>query len=216
MEAIKEMRKPENKKEVRSFLGMIYYYGKFIPKLSEIVFPLNQLFRNEVDFSWSKEHDDAFKKAKNAFLSPRCLIHFNPKLPLVLTTDASPYGVGAILSHILPDGSEKVIRYVSQTLSENQRKYAQIDKEVYAIVYGIKKFHQFIYGNKFTLITDHRPLVQIFWPTKGLLVFSAMRMQHYALFLQGYNYTIKYRKSEEHSNAECLSRLPIRGYDVRT
>lgn len=111
MKAIKEMRKPENKTEVRSFLGMITYYGNFIPNLSEIVFPLNQLLRKEVDFSWTEDCERAFRKAKDAFQSPRCLTHFNSKLPLVLATDASSYGVGAVLSHIFPDGSEKVIKY---------------------------------------------------------------------------------------------------------
>lgn len=118
MKAIKKMRKPENKTEVPSFLGMITYYGNFIPNLSEIVFPLNQLLRKEVDFSWTEDCERAFRKAKDAFQSPRCLTHFNSKLPLVLATDASPYGVGAMFSHIFPDGSEKVIKYASQTLSE--------------------------------------------------------------------------------------------------
>lgn len=114
-----------------------------------------------------------------------------------------------MLSHIYPDGSERVIQYASQTLSKTQQSYSQIDKEAYAIIFGIKKFYQYLQGAKFTLITDHHPLTQIFSPTKSLPIFTASRMQHYALFLQGFNYDIKYRKSELHSNADCLSRLPI-------
>lgn len=90
-----------------------------------------------------------------------------------------------------------------------QKKYSQIDKEAYAIIYGIKKFYQYLYANKFTLITDHRPLVQIFDPTKKLPICSALRMQHYALFLRAFDYKIQYRKTKEHGNADCLSRLPI-------
>lgn len=127
------------------------------------------------------------------------MAHYNTKL--TLATDASPYGVGAILSHLYPDGTERVIQYASQTLSETQQTYSQIDKEAFSIIYGVKKFYQYLYGNKFTLITDHKPLIQIFAPNKSLPVYSAMRMQHYAIFLQGFNYTIKYRRTSEHSNA---------------
>jgi len=114
-------------------------------------------------------------------------------LPITLATDASPYGVGAVLSHIYPDGSERGIQYASKTLSKTQQAYSQIDKEAFAIIFGIKKFYQYLQGSKFTLITDHRLLTQIFSPTKNLPIFTVSRMQHYALFLQGFNYDIKYR-----------------------
>lgn len=157
----------------------------------------------------------AFNRAKEAFLSDQILAHYDTKLPLTLATDASSYGVGAILSHLYPDGTERVIQYASQTLSETQQKYSQIDKEAFSIIYGVKKFYQYLYGNKFTLITDHKPLIQIFAPNKSLPVYSEMRMQHYAIFLQGFNYTIKYRRTNEHSNADCLSRLPVPKFDTK-
>ncbi|XP_024885583.1 uncharacterized protein K02A2.6-like [Temnothorax curvispinosus] len=203
------MRQPSNVSELRSFLGMIHYYDRFIPNLSSILQPLNRLLQKNVKFYWSTECEKSFQAAKKAFASPKCLVHFDPRLPITLATDASAYGVGAVLSHIFPDGSEKAIQYASQTLSKTQQSYSQIDKEAYAIIYGVKKFHQYLQGAKFTLITDHKPLTQIFSPTKGLPFYTASRMQHYALFLQGFNYDIKYRRSEQHANADCLSRLPI-------
>lgn len=209
IEAIKQMPRPKNLSEIRAFTGMINYYGRFIPNLSTILRPLNALLRKDTPFIWSKEYEAAFCQAKEAFISNRVLVYFNPKLPLVLATDASSYGVGAVLYHRYPDGPEGVIQFASQTFSETQRKYSQIDKEAYAIIYGVKKFFQYLYGNKFTLITDHRPLIQIFSPTTSLPIYTAMRMQHYANFLQGFNYNIQYRKSENHANADCLSRLPI-------
>lgn len=84
-----------------------------------------------------------------------------------------------------------------------------MDKEAYAIIFGIKKFHQYLYGNAFTLYIDHRPLLNIFAPTKALPAYTALRMQHYAVFLQGYRFNIKYKNTKQHSNADCLSRLPI-------
>lgn len=114
-----------------------------------------------------------------------------------------------MLSHVYPDGTERPIQYASQSLTETQKGYSQIDKEAYGIIFGIKKFHQYLYGNRFTLVTDHRPLTQIFNPQKGLPAYSAIRMQHYAIFLRAFNFNIKYRKSSEHGNADCLSRLPV-------
>lgn len=209
VEAISKMRKPSSITELRSFLGMIYYYERFIPNLSTVLRALNKLLQKDTKFFWSTECEKSFQAAKNAFTSPKCLVHFDPRLPLTLATDASSYGVGAVLSHVYPDGSERAIQYASQTLTKTQQSYAQIDKEAYVIIYGIKKFQQYLQGAKFTLITDHRPLTQIFSPTKGFPFYTAARMQHYALCLQSFNYDIRYRKSELHANADCLSRLPI-------
>lgn len=210
MEAIKEMRRPTNITEVRAFTGMVNYYGRFIRNLSTILHPLNNLLRKNKNFHWSKDCEWAFQEAKKAFTSNEVLAYFDTKIPLVLATDASPTGVGAVLSHKYADGTERVLQYASQAFSTTQAKYSQIDKEAYAIIFGVKKFYQFLYGNRFTLITDHRPLVQIFSPVKRLPIYSAMRMQHYAIFLQGFNYQIKYRRSEDHANADCLSRLPAK------
>ncbi|KAF2881605.1 hypothetical protein ILUMI_24548 [Ignelater luminosus] len=188
---------------------MINYYGRLIKNLSSILYPLNRLLCKNTKFIWSKECQKSFELVKQKLQSEEFLANFDPKLPLVLATDASAYGVGAVLSHVYSNGEERVIQYAPQTLSETQRKYSQIDKEAYAIIFGIKKFHQYFYGNTFTLYVDHKPLVQILSPQKGLPVYSAMRMQHYALYLQGFNYQIKYRNTKDHGNSDCLSRLPI-------
>lgn len=207
------MPRPRNVQEIRSFMGMVNYYGRFIKNLSSILYPWNRLLHANVPFICTEAQERAFSRAKEAFLSDKILAHYESRLPLILATDASSYGVGAVLSQSYPDGTEKVLQYAaSQTLSETQQKYSQIDKEAFSIIYGIKKFlWQYLYGSKFTLITDYKPLIQIFAPNKGLPVYSVMRMQHYAIFLQNFNYTIKYRKSKDHSNTDCLSRLPVPG-----
>ncbi|XP_058827472.1 uncharacterized protein K02A2.6-like [Topomyia yanbarensis] len=141
--------------------------------------------------------------------SDRFLVHYDPTLPLILATDASPYGVGAVLSHIFPDGTERPLQYASQTLNRTQQRYSQVDKEAYAIIFGIRKFHQYLYGRKFTLETDNKPVSQILSETKGQPTLSAMRMQHYAAFLQSFEYRIRFRRSSNHSNADAMSRLPL-------
>lgn len=158
IETVREMPRPKNLTELRAFIGLINYYGRFIKNLSNLLRPLNDLLKKGTTFNWTKECEVAFHRAKEEFESEKILVLFDSKLPLVLATDASPYGVSAVLSHIYPDRTERVIQYASNALTETQKKYAQIDKEVFAIIFGVKKFHQFLYGNRFTLLTDHKPL----------------------------------------------------------
>ena len=101
------------------------------------------------------------------------------------------------------------IAYASRTLSQSERGYAQIEKEALSLVYGVKKFHQFIYGRQFTLVTDHKPLTAILSPKKSLPTLAAARMQRWALLLATYQYNIEFRSTHEHSNADGLSRLPL-------
>lgn len=130
-----------------------------------------------------------------------------------MTVDASPVGLGYILSQIGTDGIEKPISYASRTLTSAEKKYAQIQKEATAIIFGIRRFHQYLYGRSipFVLRTDHKPLLSIFSPHKGIPEISANRLQRYAIFLSAYNYTIEYISSKQNS-ADYLSRacLPTR------
>ena len=127
--AIQDMPRPENKDQVRSFVGLVNYYGRFFPNLSTTLYPLNNLLKNDVRFDWSKQCEQAFNKIKLEMQSDKFLVHYDPTQPLVLATDASPYGVGAVLSHVYPDGSERPIQYASQTLNRTQQNYKQVDWE---------------------------------------------------------------------------------------
>ena len=207
--AIVEAPAPSDVSQLRSFLGMLNYYGRFIPDLATVLQPLNELLNKEKKWLWTSDCESAFQKAKALLVSQEVLTHYNPELPLRLACDASPYGVGAVLSHVMPGGEEKPIAYASRTLSKPERNYAQIEREALAIVFGVRKFHQYLYGNKFTLLTDHRPLTTILSPVKSTPSMAAARMQRWALLLSAHNYTIQYRKGALHANADGLSRLPL-------
>lgn len=218
IDAIQNAPKPTDKTQVRSFIGLVNYYGRFFENLSTLLFPLHQLLRDDTEFIWTDECERVFRAVKEKIQSPRCLVHFDPRLQIVLATDASPYGVGAVLSHVCDDGTERPIQFASQTFSKTQQKYSQIDKEAYAIIFGIRKFYQYLRGRRFTLYTDHKPLVQIFNPNKGLPVLTTTRMEHYAIYLQAFEYDIKYKDSKSNANADAISRLPVTseaftGYD---
>lgn len=209
IKAITSTLRPTNINELRTFLGMANYYNKFINNLASITSPLNELLKKRAIFTWSPKCEESFKKIKEEILSERVLIHFDPKKPLILATDASPLGLGAVLSHRLPDGCERPIAFASRSLSSSEKKYSQIDKEATAIYWGLKKFFHYCYGRKFTLVTDHKPLTSIFHPHQTLPAMSTMRLFHYAHFLSGFSYEIDYRSSANNSNADYLSRFPV-------
>ncbi|KAK7004223.1 Pol polyprotein [Biomphalaria glabrata] len=141
--------------------------------------------------------------------SDNVLIRYDQNLPVRLACDASPYGIGAVLSHVTKSGDERPIAYASRTLNKTEENYSQLDKEALAIVWAVKKLFIYLCGRHFTLITDHEPLKHIFNPTKGIPAMSAARQQRYAVFLSGFNYTIEFRNSKSHANADGLSRLPL-------
>ena len=118
-------------------------------------------------------------------------------------------GIGAALSHVMNDGTERPIVFASRTLTKTEQGYAQIDKEALAIIWRVKKFHLYLFGRFFTLYTD-QPLPSIFHPHKSIPVVTAARLQRYALFLAGYDYKIEYKNTKVHSNADGLSRLPFK------
>ena len=205
--AIQEMPPPTDVTTLRSFLGLINYYGSFLPALHDIRAPLNRLLQKDTTWVWSKDCQDAFSRLKTLLKSKLLLTHFDPSLPIIVAADASNYGVGAVISHTFPDGSEKPIAHASRTLTPSEKNYGQIEKEALAIVFAVKKFHKFLWGRHFTLLTDHKPLLSIFGSKKGIPVYSANRLQRWATILLGYDFTIQYRRTNEFGQADGLSRL---------
>ena len=201
--------RPNDVAEVRSFLGLINYYHRFLPRLSTVVHPLAQLLQKNHQSKWTEQCEIAFHKVKEMITSEQVLTHYDPSLPLRLACDAFPIGIGAVLSHVMHDGTERPIAFASRTLAKTEQKYPQIDKEALSIIWGVKKFHMYLFGRSFTLYTDHQPLTSIFHPRKSIPVVTAARLQRHALFLAGYDQTIEYKNTKVHSNADGLSRLPL-------
>ena len=208
--AIEAIQRPSSVTELKSFLGLVNFYGKFIPFLCDICEPLYRLTRDNEPWKWSKQCQSAFLKVKTSLVSPPTLVHHSLKLPIGISCDASSTGLGVVLFHHYPDGSERPIAYASKTLSDTERRYSQIEKEGLGIVYGIQKFYKYLCGRKFTLVTDHKPLLAIFGSKTNLATYVATRLHHWSLYLSQFQYDIRYRASKDHGNADALSRIPLR------
>ena len=159
--AIATMPNPTNVSEVQSLLGMVNHYGKFIPHLHQLKQPLEQLTRKNCPWSWSPKHNQAFDQIKRVMLSPLLLEHYDPTKSLLVAADACSTGIGAVLLQRSPDGSERAVYHMSQSLTDAQRNYSQLEKEALALVSAVERFHRFVWGRKFILQTDHKPLVAL-------------------------------------------------------
>ena len=151
LRAIRDAPIPRDLSQLKSFLGLLNYYGKFLPHLSSTLAPLYKLLSKGQVWHWGREQEEALCIAKSQLTSETLLVHFDPTLQLALSCDASPYGLGAVLSHVCEDGSDKPIAYASRSLAPAEKKYSQLEKEGLAIVFGVKKFHQYLYGRKFVV-----------------------------------------------------------------
>ena len=207
--AIKQAPAPTNVTQLKSFLGLISYYGKFLPNLSTTLSPLYRLLQKKVPWRWDTQEQESFDRAKQALMSDCLLVHFNPDLPLVVACDASPYGIGAVLSHRMEDGQDKPIAFASRSLSSAEKNYSQLDKEALAVIFGVKCFHQYLCGHRFTIVSDHKPLQYLFKQTRAIPTLASSRIQRWALTLGAYEYGIEYKPGSNHANADILSRLPL-------
>ncbi|CAH8597340.1 unnamed protein product [Dicrocoelium dendriticum] len=205
--AIQQMPAPADVSQLRSFLGLISYYSAFLPSLHDVRAPLNRLLQKDVPWHWSPACEKVFVRLKAMLSSDLLLTHYDPALPILVAADASAYGIGAVLSHRFPDGSEKAVMHVSRTLTPAEKNYGQIEKEALAIVFAVTKFHKMLYGRRFTLLTDHKPLLSIFGSKKGIPAYSASRLQRWAVILLGYDFEIRYCRTQDFGQADGLSRL---------
>ena len=209
VEAIQNARVPTNVQELRAYLGLLTYYSRFLPNLSTVLSPLNQLLQKSAKWKWTATEHKAFVSSKELLLSSRLLVHFDPSIKLTLAVDASTYGLGAVLAHKYPNGSERPIGYASRSLSSAEKNYSQIEKEGLACVFGVNKFRSYLLGHSFELVTDHKPLLSLFHQHKATSAQASARIRRWSLTLSAYEYTIVFRGTNQHSNADALSRLPL-------
>ncbi|KAL5502764.1 hypothetical protein EMCRGX_G009585, partial [Ephydatia muelleri] len=198
VQAVQEWPRPRDATEVRQFIGLASYYRRYIQHFADIARPLHRLTQKDATYCWSEECEQAFRNLKTKLTEAPILAYprFDKEAsPLVLQTDASLTGLGAVLEQ---DG--QVIAYASRTLSMSKVNYSIIQRECLAVVWGTKQFRHYLLGRPFQLWTDHEPLKWLAGQKmEGILC-------RWAITLQEYTYTILYRKGTFNGNADALSR----------
>lgn len=201
--ALKALKPPTDKDGVRRFLGMSGYYRKFVPNFATISEPLTRLIRKNQPFVWEEEQKEAFRMLIATLAENATLAHFNHTDPLMLKTDASKYGIAAILLQ-QQDGDWKMITCCSRRLSSSEQNYGITHLEGLAIVYSVQKLRSYLLGKLFTIVTDHAALSVL-----GKGTTSNVRLRRWALILSEFNFEIRYTKGKLHEDVDCLSRAPV-------
>ena len=199
VEAIRAIQVPQDAQELQSFLGIATYMAPFIPNLSALSEPLRNLLKKGSDFHWSPSHSTAFEKIKQSICRQVSLTYFDPKKDTILQVDASLRGLGSAL---VQEG--KVVAFASRALTDTEKRYANIEREMLAVVVACEKFHSYLFGKRFMVESDHKPLEMIHLKN---LTAAPPRLQRMLLRIQGYDFTIKYKPGTEMLLADPLSRL---------
>ena len=196
------MPAPQTKQELQSFLGVVNYLQAFVPHLSHHTEPLRILLKKENTFAWNQNANDSFQKIKglleNSLLKP--LKYYDRNKPVTLQCNTSLKGLGAC---IIQDG--KPIAFTSKSLTDTETRYANIERELLAIMFGCEKFHTYLYGRSFMVETDHKPLEMI---SLKNLISTPVHLQRMLLCLQQYDMVIMYQPGKEMLLANTLSHLP--------
>jgi hypothetical protein len=201
IEAVTKLGVPQNRTELETLLGMVNYLQKFSPNLAEVTSPMRSLLKKDIEFVWDHTQTDAFNKMKELISQSPVLAFFDHNKPVTLECDASKHGIGAA---IMQDG--RPVAYTSKTLTQTESGYANIEREMLAILYGCKRFHQYVYGRHVTVHSDHKPLSAIM---KKPLSAAPPRLQRMMLQLQKYDLDVRHVSGKEVPISDLLSRQPM-------
>ena len=185
-----EAQEPKSIAEVQSFIGLVTYYSRFIHRFSEILCHLYDLLGKNKTFLWSEKCRVAYNSIKKGIATSDILTCYKG-YELILETDASPTGLGAVLIQIEQE-VERPIAFASKRLSPAERNYSQTDREALALVVGVKKFKYYLLGRNFKLKTDHRPLLGIFGKGKSIPANANDRLVRWSILLSQYNYDLMF------------------------
>ncbi|CAK9834654.1 Retrovirus-related Pol polyprotein from transposon 17.6 [Anthophora retusa] len=203
LQAVKEFPVPKSQKNIQQFLGLTGYYRRFIQDYSVKAKPLIKLLGKGIRFNWTQEQQKSFEQLRNELCTQPILQYPDFNRPFIITTDASDFAVGAVLSQG-EIGRDLPIAYASRSLNKAERNYSATEKECLAMVYAVQYFRPYVFGRKFTLVTDHRPLVWL-----HSVKDPTSRLVKWKLKLLEYEYDVKHKPGKINMNADALSRNPV-------
>ena len=195
---ITDMKPPELKSELQTLLAMVNFLSRYAPNLADVAAPLRQLMKKNVQFQWNKTYDKVHSEIIQLLCKASALMYFDSSKDITIQCDASQNGVGANLMQDV-----KPIAYASKALTDTQQRWAQIEKELFSVVFGCEKFHKYVYGHNVRIQNDHKPLEPIF---KKDLCKTSPKLQRMLLKLQKYDITMQFTPGKDVLLADLLSR----------
>ena len=208
LNVVKNYPVPKNSDEVKRFVAFANYYRKFINKFAAIAQPLNNLSKKNTKFQWTDDCQQSFDLLKQLLMNPPILQYpnFSSDNVFTLQTDASGYAIGAVLAN----QNGKPVAYASRTLNKAEKMYPTIEKELLAIVWAVKHFRPYLYGRKFKVLTDHKPLIYLF-----NIKDPSSRLMKFRILLEDYDFYVEYVKGSDNAAADALSRITITSKDLK-
>ncbi|KAL2076396.1 hypothetical protein ACEWY4_028006 [Coilia grayii] len=213
IDKVRDWPTPENPTEVRAFLGLCSYYRRFIHQFAKISQPLHALTQKGKPYSWTEVEQNAFDTLRHALTHTPILAYPDFSREFLLFTDASNISIGCVLAQLNTNNREHVIAYGSHTLTATERLWSTFDRELWAVVWSIRHFRQYLTGYSFRIITDHKPLLGL--RKMALDCDPTGRRARWALEIDTYDWTIEHKQGLQHSNADSLSRRPCRTEERR-
>ncbi|KAJ8000091.1 hypothetical protein DPEC_G00201250 [Dallia pectoralis] len=209
IKAVAQAPAPHDTSSLPSFLGLASWFSKLIPDFSTVVEPLRETLRDSTDrqFNWTAAADLSFTEIKTLIVESPALALYDPDLPTYVTTDASDYGLGGVLSQLHSDNTERVVAFASRTFSPAERKYSTVEREALACVWAVERWRTYLWGRHFVLRTDHQALTTLL-TSKGIGR-AGMRVARWSAQLLCFAYDVAYRPGKLNVTANCLSRLPL-------
>lgn len=204
--AIVNMKPPTNTQGVRRFLGMLNHIGRFLPNLSAVTAPIRLLLNKNAVWTWDQAQATSFETLRRMVASNACMASYNPELPTLVSADANPFGLGAVLLQVQQTGERRAVAFASRALTTAEQRYSQIEKEALGVSWAIERFEEFLRGLSFVVVTDHQPLVRLLGSAD--LDLMPPRIQRFRIRLMRYQFTVKYVPEKYLATADTLSRDP--------
>ena len=203
VQSIQNIPAPKNLSELKSFLGIINYVNRYIPNYSSVAEPLRRLTKKGVEFKWDIDQQQSFESLKELLTNAETMAYYNPKAETKIIVDASPTGLGAILTQKQQNGDWRPVSYGSRALTDVESRYSQTEREALAVLWACLHYHYYIFNREFTICTDHKPLLKLLSNKSS----PPPRIERWILRLQAYQYNLVYIKGKTNA-ADYLSRHP--------
>jgi hypothetical protein len=210
VKAITEAKRPETKSELRSWLGLAQFCAKFVRNFAAVTSPLWDLTKEKSEWNWTEDHEAGFNMVKRHLTTSPVMAYWDTDAETRITTDASPYGLGAILEQKQPDGTYRPVYYASRKLTDVESRYSQFEREALGVKWACQKFQLYLIGKRFEVRTDHKPLLKVLSARANP---PSARIERWILYLQQFSFNVTHISGRE-NRADILSRAPEGEEDV--